>query len=103
MTYIPLQTDMPLTIILIILILGMIIYMIQAGLSYMKKKQNVHQEETPYKFTTVIKCTNKDYTIEREFHEGDFVGKVEGSCPKCGSNLLIDHIYALYTQRRAQA
>ncbi len=97
-----LQTDTPLTLILIIAVLGMIVYMIHAGFSYMKKRQHIYQEEIPHKFTTVIKCLNKDYSAEREFREGDFVGKIEGSCPKCGNNMVIDYIYALYTQKKQQ-
>ncbi|MEM4441855.1 MAG: hypothetical protein QXN02_02950, partial [Ignisphaera sp.] len=102
-TMIYLQIDISLTLILIIAILGMIIYMIYAGFSYMKKRQHIYQEEIPYKFTTVIKCLNKDYSTEREFREGDFIGKIEGLCPKCGNNMVIDYIYALYTQKKQQS
>jgi len=44
---------------------------------------------------TLLKCTNCDYSTEREFKEGDYVGKVEGKCPKCNGDMVI---YAIYVK-----
>ncbi len=49
--------------------------------------------ETPKQTVSVIKCDNGDYETKREFRQGDFVGKVEGKCPKCGGILRIHSIY----------
>ncbi len=51
--------------------------------------------ESKPKLITVIKCLSNDYEVEREFTQGDFVGKIEGKCPKCGSQLFVVAIYAI--------
>lgn len=49
--------------------------------------------ETPKRTITVIRCDNGDYETRRDFRQGDFVGKVEGKCPKCGGILRVHSIY----------
>ena len=49
--------------------------------------------EAPKRTITVIRCDNRDYETKREFRQGDFVGKIEGKCPKCGGILRIHSIY----------
>ena len=49
--------------------------------------------ETPKRTITVIRCDNGDYETRRDFRQGDFVGKVEGKCPKCGGMLRVHSIY----------
>ncbi len=49
--------------------------------------------EIPKRTVSVIRCDNGDYETKREFRQGDFVGKVEGKCPKCGRVLRIHSIY----------
>jgi len=83
------------TWLLIIVLVIMIIYMVMSGIGYMRKKDRATIENTPLKVITTITCINKDYTIEREFREGDFIGKIEGQCPKCGSSMVIDKIYTI--------
>ncbi|MBP1357812.1 MAG: hypothetical protein JZD40_04910, partial [Sulfolobus sp.] len=46
------------------------------------------------KIVTVIKCMTCDYTVDRDFKEGDFVLKIEGKCPKDNGTLYIAGIYA---------
>ncbi len=84
-----------LTLLLIIVLVIMIIYMVMSGIGYMRKKDKAAIEDTPLRVITTIICTNKDYIIEREFREGDFIGKIEGQCPKCGSSMIIDKIYTM--------
>lgn len=43
---------------------------------------------------TVLKCLKCSYTIERPFKEGDFVPKIDGTCPNDGSPLYIWGIHA---------
>ncbi len=85
-----------LTIILAIIMAGLLIYLVVASLDYSKRrKQLVESEKISYKIMTVATCQQNDYTIEREFREGDFIGKVDGNCPKCNSLLVITKIYAI--------
>lgn len=85
---------------LIIIILTVILY-IRLRSGFMKGYQSFNKyEELPQKYLTVVKCSNGDYIIEKEFQEGDFVGKIVGECPKCGNKLLIDAIYAQYVLRK---
>ncbi len=49
--------------------------------------------ETPKRTITVIRCDNGDYETKRDFRQGDFIGKVEGKCPKCGGILRVHSIY----------
>ena len=51
------------------------------------------KEEKEGKIWTELKCTSCGYTEKREWKEGDFVGLVEGSCPKCGSPMEVWNIY----------
>jgi hypothetical protein len=67
----------------------------------MKGYQSINKfDEIPQKYLLIIRCLNNDYSIEREFQDGDFVGKVVGECPKCGNKLIIDAIYAQYVYRK---
>ncbi len=43
---------------------------------------------------TLIRCNTCDYSEEREFKRGDFVGKEVGSCPKDNGTLIIRLIYS---------
>lgn len=90
----------PWNYIILLLALALAVYIIQTIISYKKNKQVIHQYEEPYRFVTIIKCLTNDFTTEREFNEGDFIGKVEGECPKCKNKLVIISIYATYLQRK---
>jgi len=72
------------SILLILLLLTLILPLIKGQRQTQKKP----------KIITLIKCSNKDYETRREFKQGDFVGKIEGKCPKCGNRLFIVSIYA---------
>jgi len=54
---------------------------------------NRRKKEEEKKFVTVLKCSKCGYQREREWKEGDFVGMVEGKCPKCGSLMEVVAIY----------
>lgn len=43
---------------------------------------------------TVIKCVKCNYSEIRDFKKGDYILKLEGTCPKCNSPVYIEAIYA---------
>jgi len=75
------------TLITIALTLFLIAYMV--AMSVFSRRKEVKVRKT----FTLLKCQNCDYKKEREFKEGDYVGKVEGECPQCEGPLVI---YAIY-------
>ncbi len=53
------------------------------------------KKQEPQRKTIVeVRCTSCDYREEREFTKGDYVGKIAGTCPKCGAHLLVNTIYS---------
>uniref|UniRef100_A0A7C5YRY5 Uncharacterized protein n=1 Tax=Ignisphaera aggregans TaxID=334771 RepID=A0A7C5YRY5_9CREN len=86
------------TIILIVFFSAILIYLIRSGLGYITRKNKSELQDQPFKTVTIVSCINKDYTLEREFREGDFIGKIEGLCPKCNSNIVIEKIYVVPIQ-----
>lgn len=52
------------------------------------------ETKQPLVVKTVIKCMSCDYSIVRDFQQGDFVTKIVGTCPKDGGKLYIAGIYA---------
>lgn len=88
---------------ILIIVFLIIMYIVQSVMSYRRERQALKQVEIPYKYVTVIKCLSNDFTTERDFHEGDFIGKIIGKCPKCGNKLEIASIYTLYTNKNARS
>ncbi len=73
----------------------MIVLVVQLVLNYISsKRQQAAETEPPKKIVARVRCIRGDYEMERDFKEGDFIGKVDGHCPKCGAELVIDAIYA---------
>ncbi len=85
---------------LLLFVILMVILAIQMVVNYIASKKRAQQQEPPVKFITSISCINNDYRIERDYSEGDFVGKIVGSCPKCGSPLVIDKIFSITIQQQ---
>ncbi|MFP3197045.1 MAG: hypothetical protein RXQ78_01205 [Sulfolobaceae archaeon] len=56
------------------------------------------QQQKP--IVTVLKCLKCGYTTERPFREGDFIPKIEGTCPQDGAPLFIWGIYAKSNQQQ---
>ncbi|WP_410544920.1 hypothetical protein [Acidianus sp.] len=52
------------------------------------------ETKQPLVVKTLIKCMTCDYSIIRDFQQGDFVPKLVGICPKDGGKLYIAGIYA---------
>ncbi len=65
---------------------GMLSALAVAAITMRKK------EEEP-KFVTVVKCPSCGYEEKRDWKEGDFVGLVQGPCPKCGAHMKVWSIY----------
>ncbi len=72
-------------IVVIVVLLALSIVMAEKKTSKKKEKKTI----------TLIRCDKGDYKIEREFKPGDFVGKVEGECPKCKGVL---RVYAIFVE-----
>ncbi len=72
-------------IIVIVVLLALSIVMAEKKTSKKKEKKTI----------TLIKCDKGDYETRREFKPGDFVGKVEGECPKCKGVL---RVYAIFVE-----
>ncbi|NPA84755.1 MAG: hypothetical protein GXO07_01965 [Crenarchaeota archaeon] len=51
------------------------------------------RKEKEEKFVTVVRCPKCGYEVKREWKEGDFVGLVQGPCPKCGAMMIVWNIY----------
>ncbi|MCS7110791.1 MAG: hypothetical protein N3D82_05310 [Ignisphaera sp.] len=85
------------TIILIVFFSAILVYLVRYGLGYIVRirKNKSELQEPPLKTVTVVSCINQDYTLEREFREGDFIGKVDGPCPKCNSSTVVERIYVV--------
>lgn len=78
----------PLTLMVVALTVFVIVYLIITSL----KPRNEGMEIK--KTLTSVKCKSCDYSLERPFKEGDYVGKIlEDKCPKCGGDLVIKAIY----------
>ena len=85
-----------LLIIIALLLIVIVVYIVSNGWLYTRSRRRAENlEDKPTKIITVISCKNNDYTIEREFQEGDFIGKVADKCPKCGAEMIISRIYAI--------
>jgi hypothetical protein len=95
-------TFMPIIIIamVVLIILTLILYFkLRSG--FMKSFQQLDKlDEVPQRYIAIVKCFNNDYIVEKEFQEGDFVGKIVGECPKCRNKLVIEAIFAQYTYRK---
>ena len=84
------QNLLPLLMLLIVIALVM---SIMDTMSKMRRQRRVEPRTL-----TVVKCVNNDYENTRQFRRGDYVGKVEGKCPKCGSDIIIYTIYSEYPE-----
>ncbi|ALU11857.1 hypothetical protein EYM_05475 [Ignicoccus islandicus DSM 13165] len=73
-----------------IILLGAITFALTISMLMSVKKKN---EESKGEFKTLIKCPKCGYERVREWKEGDFIGMIEGRCPKCGSLMKVEKIY----------
>lgn len=76
-----------LTLIILLIMIFFILFLIP--------KTNIRRQTTQKLTTkTVIKCIKCDYSETRDFKKGDYILKIEGTCPKCNSPVYIEAIYA---------
>jgi predicted nucleic-acid-binding Zn-ribbon protein len=52
------------------------------------------------KTITSIACYGCEYTEQREFERGDYVGKALGECPKCNGQRYVKSIYAIEEKKK---
>lgn len=81
----PLQIIQISIIVILVLLLALSIALAEKRTSKKKEK----------KMITYARCDKGDYEVKRDFRPGDFVGKVEGKCPKCNGIL---RVYAIYVE-----
>lgn len=67
----------------------------------LKKPQNLFSES--HKVTTTIRCVSCDYVSAKEFEKGDYILKEIGTCPRCGSNLIIYSIFSEVKEKERRA
>jgi len=95
-----LQID-PYILLLLLFVLLLMTFLSDLISSYIRSKRAESSPST-YKIITEIVCsTSGDYSSEREFIDGDYVGKEVGTCPKCGGKIIVNRIYAIYQQSRS--
>ncbi len=76
---------------------------IAGKIAYDMSKMRSQKEDREQKVFTHLECTNCGWKLEREFREGDFVGRISPNdkCPKCGSPMRIMAIYTRVKEKRA--
>jgi len=54
-----------------------------------------------WRYRTLVRCLNCKFQSEREFKEGEYVGKKwDDPCPACGGPMVIELIYAKPPEER---
>ncbi len=68
---------------------------IAGKIAYDMGKIRAQKEELEQKIYTHLQCVNCGKELEREFREGDFIGRIapNDKCPKCGSPMRVMAIY----------
>ncbi len=76
---------------------------IAGKIAYDMSKMRAQKEEREQKIFTHLECVNCGWKLEREFREGDYVGRVSPNdkCPKCGSSMRVMAIYTRVKEKRA--
>ncbi len=79
------------TLLMIVTTILLLIYTITVMLMQRSKNKVT---ATP-KVVTKVGCMQNDYSAEREYSKGDYVGLEVGKCPKCGNSLFVEAIYTV--------
>ncbi len=87
-------TILILNIIAMILIAVMVVYNIVAANKAVKRQKP--------RLRTRIECLACGYSVEREYRQGDYVGKPEGRCPKCGSEMIVAAVFEERPEERRE-
>jgi len=77
------------TTILLIMTFMLIIYTI---VIIMAQRRDTRRE-AEQKIIARVSCEKNDYSEERDFKKGYYIGLEVGKCPNCGSRLFIESIY----------
>ena len=76
----------------LLLLIGSTIYLfVQSG--------QARKKETPRKLVTVTECRETGQETKRDFQEGDYIGKVLGSCGENGQE-IIKAIYSVEIKQK---
>lgn len=79
------------TLVMLIVTIVLLIY----TMSVMLMQRGKGKTPTNPKVVTKVRCVQNDYSVERDFSKGDYVGLEIGKCPKCGDTLKVEAIYAV--------
>ncbi len=71
----------------------LVAFVVQGVLSYLSQRKSGSEQERPMQILVVVTCTNCGHSETTNFTEGMFVGRVVGSCPKCGGKLIVSKIF----------
>lgn len=78
-------------------ILSVSVLSISIYIAFQARRKTLNLEFEPQKVFTIMKCTNCNFKITRNFQKGDFVLKKTGQCPICGSSTIIYGIFRKQT------
>ncbi|GEM_PF-1702625 len=95
MLFTPWEQDKEARLFFKLIILLLMLTVLLSYVQSIKQAERIKRVELTY---TVIRCSNCNYKLEREYREGDFVFKRVGIC-QCGGSLYIDMIYTIKPQR----
>jgi hypothetical protein len=81
-------------------VVGLLVFLTSNPTSQQNKSMRKVSELGDMKTITSIGCYSCEYTEQREFERGDYVGKALDKCPKCKGQRYIKSIYAIEEKRK---
>ena len=80
-----------------LMLLAMLVFLVVTLVLGMRQRRQVKPV-----IRTRVECLNCGYRVEREYKRGDYIGKIEGTCPKCGSQMVIVAVYEERSEERRE-
>jgi hypothetical protein len=79
---------------------GVLVFLTSNPTPQQNKSMRKASELGDLKTITSIACYGCEYTEQREFERGDYVGKTLGECPKCKGQRYVKSIYAIEEKKK---